>query len=150
MHPNLNQRGFTLIEVMIAVVIIGILASVGVPAYSQYRDRSIVADAYSLMHEVRLEITEAYVWDRTLPTEQVSYKDRIPSDMPVRDFWWFSKNGDPRIVIEFSNAAGEALSRRRLWLQLNNSEAGVLKWTCTTHPTTSWAIDNDRLPAACR
>ncbi|MGA8862549.1 MAG: pilin [Gallionella sp.] len=54
------QKGFTLIELMIVVAIIGILAAVAIPAYGDYTARAQAAEAFTLMDGLKTPLTELY------------------------------------------------------------------------------------------
>ena len=63
-----NHHGFTLIELMITVAIVGILASIALPAYTQYIARSKRAEA-------RVEVLKAEGWLERYHTENNRYSD---------------------------------------------------------------------------
>lgn len=54
------QKGFTLIELMIVVAIIGILAAVAIPAYGDYTARAQAAEAFTLIDGFKTPLTELY------------------------------------------------------------------------------------------
>ena len=54
------QTGFTLIELMIVVAIIGILAAVAIPAYGDYTARAQAAEAFTLLDGLKTPLTELY------------------------------------------------------------------------------------------
>lgn len=53
------QKGFTLIELMIVVAIIGILAAIAIPAYSDYTARAQASEAFALLDGFKTPVTEA-------------------------------------------------------------------------------------------
>ena len=60
-----KNMGFTLIEVMIVVVIIGILAAVAIPNYSEYVTRSRVTEAISGLSDMRVRMEQYFQDNRT-------------------------------------------------------------------------------------
>lgn len=60
-----KQSGFTLVELMVAVVIVAILASVAVPAYNDYVRRGRVAEATSNLASLRVTMEQYYQDNRT-------------------------------------------------------------------------------------
>lgn len=55
------QKGFTLIELMIVVAIVGILAAVAIPAYSDYTNRAKVSEGLSLIAGAKATVTENFL-----------------------------------------------------------------------------------------
>jgi type IV pilus assembly protein PilA len=62
------QKGFTLIELMIVVAIIGILAAIAIPAYQDYTIRSQVTEGLNLAASVKAEVAEYYAQYGRWPT----------------------------------------------------------------------------------
>lgn len=60
------QQGFTLIELMIVVAIIGILAAIAIPAYSDYTAKSQASEAYTLLDGLKTPIADAMTQDNSL------------------------------------------------------------------------------------
>lgn len=54
------QRGFTLIEVLIVVAIIGVLAAIGYPSYQDYTQRARLAEARSQLMDARAKLEQYY------------------------------------------------------------------------------------------
>jgi len=67
------QKGFTLIELMIVVAIIGILAAVALPAYSDYTVRARVSEAILAASQCRTAVAEYYQTAAALPTAVNSF-----------------------------------------------------------------------------
>lgn len=63
-----NVRGFTLIELMIVVTILGILASIAMPAYQDYAKRAKISEALTAISQCRSEVTHYFQINSTLPT----------------------------------------------------------------------------------
>lgn len=66
------QQGFTLIELMIVVAIIGILAAVAIPAYQDYTVRARVTEGISLATSAKTSVSEFFSTRGTLPTNNAS------------------------------------------------------------------------------
>ena len=62
------QKGFTLIELMIVIAIIGILAAIAIPAYQNYTIRAQVTEGLSLADDFKTAVAEYYQNNGSWPT----------------------------------------------------------------------------------
>ncbi|SCW16818.1 exported hypothetical protein [Neisseria gonorrhoeae] len=67
---NTLQKGFTLIELMIVIAIVGILAAVALPAYQDYTARAQVSEAILLAEGQKSAVTEYYLNNGEWPENQ--------------------------------------------------------------------------------
>ena len=64
-NPRKLQGGFTLIEVMITVVVIGILASIAIPSYSEYVKRGKAVEATSTLADLKVKMEQFFQDNKT-------------------------------------------------------------------------------------
>ncbi len=134
------QQGFTLIELMIVVAIIGILAAIAIPAYSNYTKRAQVSEAFSLADGMKVKVAETRGETGTCPNMAASGKY---ADVTVAS--------GPACTIEakFHNPAHSDLIQSgsdKIVINPDFSDANSTRWNCSAASST---IPSDLLPKAC-
>ncbi|OLF37705.1 MULTISPECIES: type IV pilin protein [unclassified Psychrobacter] len=128
-NQHLPQRGFTLIELMIVVAIIGILAAIAFPSYQGYVERTNRADMMSEMQQIATRIE----------SNKINYKryDRIPLSSVLSGT--VAADGSANFPI-----AGTALYTVTVITDPNSTTTvGGNNWTITAVPVTEQRMVND-------
>ena len=139
------QSGFTLIELMIVVAIIGILAAIAIPAYQDYTIRAQVSEGLSLASGAKVAIAEfrqdAGRWPADNPAAGLS----LPQSIAGKYTRSLTING-ARIEIVFGNQANAILVASGGNLILTATAlATTVEWSCTDS-----TLPGKWLPAICR
>ena len=95
----MRQKGFTLIDLVIVVGIIGILAAIGIPQYQNYVARAQVSEGFSLASGAKSAVAEYYMINGTFPVNNVTVGLETPTDI----------NGKYVELVEVLVEAGNAL-----------------------------------------
>ncbi|ROU50419.1 pilin [Neisseria gonorrhoeae] len=164
---NTLQKGFTLIELMIVIAIVGILAAVALPAYQDYTARAQVSEAILLAEGQKSAVTEYYLNNGKWPENNTSAGVASASDIKGKYVESVTvANGVVTAKMKPSGVNKEIQGKKlSLWAKREN---GSVKWFCGQPVTRTEAnakagtddvakddaagkkIDTKHLPSTCR
>ena len=137
-----SHSGFTLIELMIVVAIIGILAAIAIPAYQDYTKRAYVAEAFSMVSGVKNSMWDYYSTQGGWPADNATAGLSNAASYSTSHLSQVSVTNNV-ITITF-NARMEAAPNNILILTATDAD-GSLTWDCT-----GGTLPDKYRPANCR
>src|SRR5687767_11847445 len=125
------QKGFTLIELMIVVAIIGILAAIAIPAYQDYTIRAQVTEGLNLAGAAKAAVSESFANNGTFPTTNALAGIGTATDIQGKYVSSVTVGANGVITVLFGNQANAAnLAGKTLTLTPGVSANGDVGWQC--------------------
>jgi type IV pilus assembly protein PilA len=154
-----TQKGFTLIELMIVVAIIGILAAIAIPAYQNYTIRSQVTEGINLASGVETGVAEYYANTGTWPSTITLAGGDAATPIVGKYVTGVTVGTGGVITVTYGNQASASLTGT-LSLTPATSTNGDVSWVCGNHTTptgltvsvatTAPTVAQKYLPQVCR
>jgi len=139
------DNGFTLIELMIVVAIIGILAAIAVPAYLDYTVRAQVGHGVNLAAGVKVAVTEVYQDRGAFPTTNAAAGVTAPGTITSEFVTQVAVGAGGTIAVTFGNEVNtKILNAVMTYTPTDNG--GSVTWDCTGDAT----LVDKWLPPSCR
>ena len=151
MNMKRIQKGFTLIELMIVIAIIGLLAAIAIPAYNEYVTRSQVTEGMSLAAGLKTQIAEFHAnrgaWPATIADlpQQVTGTDKAATDVSGRYVTQVAvSNGT--IAVTYGGDANGNIAGDVLAIQPFLNANGDVVWICGNAVADASLSDQPELP----
>ena len=141
-----KQQGFTLIELMIVVAIIGILAAIAIPAYQDYTIRAQVSEGLNLSGGAKAAVSEFRMDRGTWPSDNTAAGIATTSTDISGKYVEGVGVAQGVISVTYGNDAHQILQAANAVLVMSPvAQTGSVEWICR-----STTIADKHLPAACR
>lgn len=130
-----TTRGFTLIELMIAVAIIAIISSIAITVYSNSTGKAELSEAFTVVDGLKSDVSEYYTQSGSCPSNgsngiaaSTSYSGKYVASASVMP----AASGCQIVAQMRSNSVSMKLRGKTVTFNMSPADNGMFQWTCRT------------------
>ena len=144
------QKGFTLIELMIVVAIIGILAAIAIPAYQDYTIRAKITEAVNAMAPAKTAVSEYYISQGSMPADPAAagFVTAVNTQYVNSVNYVRLDDDNADLNVSIRDLGGNTADAQTITLDGQGGTSAV-EWDCIPG-NVGTAVDQRYLPADCR
>ena len=140
----IKQGGFTLIELMIVVAIIGVLSAVAIPQYQNYVARAQVSEGFSLLGSGKMAVAEYYNENGSYPADNATA--RLGAANTIIGKYVGSVTVDAgKLTVAFNTTTAHSKLQGKNFALTPKDNGGSISWTCSVG-----TVGVDYLPNSCQ
>ena len=157
-NRTMGPKGFTLIELMIVVAILGILAAIAIPAYQDYTIRAKVAEGLSLATAAKTAVTETYAAIGSWPSTNAAAALADPGEITGKWVRQVELGPNGLITITYKTLGADVTGNTLALAPVTHG--GSIEWVCgrgtpgsgtlVADPASGTSLEDQYLPANCR
>ena len=141
----IKQNGFTLIELMVVVAVIGVLSAIAIPQYQNYVARAQVAEGFSLLASGKMAVAEYYNETGTFPTDNATARLGAANTIIGKYVGSVTVGNAGALTVAFNTTTSHDDLQGKNFVLTPTDNGGSISWACGVG-----TVGVDYLPNSCQ
>ena len=141
----IKQSGFTLIELMVVVAVIGVLSAIAIPQYQNYVARAQVAEGFSLLSSGKMAVAEYYNETGTFPTDNATARLGAANTIIGKYVGSVTVGNAGSLTVAYNTTTAHEKLQGKNFALTPKDNGGSISWTCSVG-----TVGVDYLPNSCQ
>ena len=125
-----KQKGFTLIELMVVVAVIGVLSAIAIPQYQNYVARAQVAEGFSLLASGKMAVAEYYNENGSFPTDNATARLGAANTIIGKYVGSVTVGNAGALTVAFNTTTAHSKLQGKNFVLTPTDNGGSISWAC--------------------